>query len=151
MHAYMQQHMKAAGQHAALPMIKGTSHWTCLDSITETMEGCGTLRGGVYREGLLVSDLHHVIHNIKVDGSWDGILANALTLQPHHTPLFTHKTMPTIQHNQFMSSQRHAMLQILVHHAQEIIKTQLSCLLKGAMQATHIQSLSMTKGEVRTW
>ena len=52
-----------------------------------------TLRGGVYREGLLVSDLHHVIHNIKVNGSWDGVLADALTLQSHHTLC---STMPAI-------------------------------------------------------
>ena len=43
------------------------------------------MREGTHREGLLVSDLHHVIHNIKINGSWNGVFANALTLQQNHT------------------------------------------------------------------
>ena len=40
-----------------------------------------------YQEGLFVSDLDHVVDDVKIDGARNGVLANTFTLQAGHITL----------------------------------------------------------------
>lgn len=55
--------------------------------------------GAAHSEGLLVSHLHHVIHDVKVNGSWNGVLAHTLTLQDDKSIVYlthSHESMYTL-------------------------------------------------------
>lgn len=72
-----------------------------------------------YSEGLLVSDLHHAIHNIEVDGPWNGVLAHTLTLVGLGLQLLlSHLLGPEVPENRSNRVRQHDM-DVRVHVLQE--------------------------------